>query len=78
MKKPIEKMVTENPKWAVLYLVDWFKDDDGNPLGPWPDIHGIYDNEQDAYAFIRWAKEPGRPTRYWAEKVYWRVPLENL
>lgn len=75
MKQPIEKITFENPKWAVLYLVDWFTNEDGSMKGPWPDVHGIYDNEEDANAFIQWATKPGELPRYWVKKVYWRIPL---
>lgn len=53
-------------KWALLYLVDWEKDVAGNPLGPWPAIHGYYDTEKEA---IEMRNKKTHPEKYWVRKV---------
>lgn len=74
MNPPIEELDLSRPNlWAVLYIMKW----EENPT-TFPEIHGIYESEADALAFLKWAhtqpySKPGE-VRYWVCKAHWRKP----
>lgn len=50
----------EKKMWALLYLHDWDTPTEANPHPVWPEIHGIYEDEQTAIDNLRAMVEPSK------------------
>lgn len=72
--KPIEKFVGDDPVWVILYLYWGSESDQAQPdyAGPWADVHGWYETEEEALR-VRNHFPPSSRDAYRVKKAHRRV-----